>query len=128
MCACGRLAQLEERLVRNEEAVGSSPMSSTKIPYKREFLIERKPTEPFALTLGLPSALISGKKACRAKWIGWQWASFRKTDFRELAIAELCYGCLPWIKNQNSTAIPMMPTVQAVQYMILSNCVLGSRP
>ena len=28
----GRLAQLEERLVRNEEAAGSSPAPSTKIP------------------------------------------------------------------------------------------------
>jgi hypothetical protein len=27
----GRLAQLEERLVRNEEAVGSSPMPSTNL-------------------------------------------------------------------------------------------------
>ncbi len=29
--ACGAIAQLGERLVRNEEAVGSSPTSSTKI-------------------------------------------------------------------------------------------------
>ena len=33
----GRVAQLGERLVRNEEVAGSIPVSSTKIPYKTPF-------------------------------------------------------------------------------------------
>jgi hypothetical protein len=31
MCGCGAVAQLGERLVRNEEVSGSIPLSSTKI-------------------------------------------------------------------------------------------------
>ena len=34
----GRLAQLEERLVRNEEVASSSLVPSTKISYKTRFL------------------------------------------------------------------------------------------
>jgi hypothetical protein len=34
----------------------------------------------------------------------------------------------PRMKRQNSTAIPIRPTIQAIQYMILSARLLGSRP
>jgi hypothetical protein len=40
----GRLAQLEERLVRNEEVASSSLVPSTKIPIKQRFL-EVRPDE-----------------------------------------------------------------------------------
>ena len=36
---CGRLAQLGERIVRNDEAGGSNPLPSTKIPNKNDVFV-----------------------------------------------------------------------------------------
>ena len=50
----GRLAQLEERLVRNEEVASSSLVPSTKIPLKRRVLSAALPESRLVLPWFLP--------------------------------------------------------------------------
>ena len=64
---CGAVAQLGERVVRNDEVSGSIPLSSTTIPPLILPALSSSPLSAGALTLGTRRSVLGARRAVDAR-------------------------------------------------------------